>query len=85
MPWTRLPDEETVSMMPPAKPSPASARPALPLRGGPSDLQAMKRALARAPLGPKATIALTHAILALEDELAREPSHAPPTPTPPVG
>lgn len=31
----------------------------------------MKRALARAPLGPTATLALTHAILDLESELAR--------------
>jgi len=75
-------------MMPPAKPSPASARAVLPLRGGPTDLQAMKRALARAPLGPKATLALTHAILALEDELSAEAahgSHAPPARPTPLG
>lgn len=45
--------------------------PLLPLRGGRDDLRAMKRALARAPLGPTATLALTHAILDLENELAR--------------
>jgi len=44
-----------------------------PLRGGQDDLRAMKRALARAPLGPTATLALTHAILHLEDELSRPP------------
>ncbi len=42
-----------------------------PLRADAAELRAMKRALARAPLGPIATLALTHAILHLEDELAR--------------
>lgn len=52
-------------------PRPSDLRPLLPLRGGRDDLRAMKRALARAPLGPTATLALTHAILDLENELAR--------------
>lgn len=46
-----------------------AARRTGPLRGEPSDLRAMKRALAQAPLGPKATLALTHAIIALEEDL----------------
>jgi len=61
----------------PVQPSSGKPRPAGPLRGDRDDLRAMKRALARAPLGPKATLALTHAIIALEDEL--EPP-APPVP-----
>lgn len=36
--------------------------------GNAEDLRAMKRALARAPLGPKATLALTSAIIALDEE-----------------
>lgn len=52
-------------------PRPSELLPLLPLRGGRDDLRAMKRALARAPLGPTATLALTHAILDLENELAR--------------
>lgn len=50
-----------------------SRAPRSPLRGDETELRAMKRALARAPLGPKATLALTHAIIALEDELAPQP------------
>jgi hypothetical protein len=38
------------------------------IRGDEDDLRAMKRALANAPLGPKATLALTSAIIALEDD-----------------
>jgi hypothetical protein len=45
-----------------------------PFHGDRADLRAMKRALARAPLGPTATLALTHAILHLEDELAQPSS-----------
>lgn len=45
-----------------------------PFQGDHADLRAMKRALARAPLGPTATLALTHAILHLEDELERPSS-----------
>jgi hypothetical protein len=37
-------------------------------RGSDDDLRAMKRALANAPLGPKATLALTSAIIALEED-----------------
>lgn len=69
-------------------PAPARARATLPLRGGPSELPAMKRALTRAPLGPKATLALTHAVLALEDELSHEAAHgslAPPAHPTPLG
>ena len=36
------------------------------LRGNEDDLRAMKRALANAPLGPKAVLALTAAVLAIE-------------------
>jgi hypothetical protein len=38
------------------------------LVGDAKDLRAMKRALANAPLGPKATLALTAAIIALDEE-----------------
>ena len=34
-----------------------------------SDLRAMKRALANAPLGPKAVLALSSAIIAIESDL----------------
>ena len=40
------------------------------LRGNDDDRRAMKRALANAPLGPKATLALTSAIVALESDPA---------------
>jgi hypothetical protein len=66
--------------------TPTTPRPGgTPLRRGRDDLRAMKRALARAPLGPKATLALTHAIIALEDELAPESEAARPRPTTPHG
>ena len=44
------------------------------LRGDRDDLRAMKRALAHAPLGPKATLALTHAIISLEGDSAHRPA-----------
>ena len=44
-------------------------RPLPVLRGTDDDLRAMKRALANAPLGPKAVLALTGAILSLESDL----------------
>jgi hypothetical protein len=39
------------------------------MRGTDDELRAMKRALAHAPLGPKAVLALTGAILALESDV----------------
>jgi hypothetical protein len=39
-----------------------------PLVGNVDDIRAMKRALANAPLGPKATLALTAAIIAMDGE-----------------
>lgn len=63
--------------------TPTTPRPGgTPLRRDQDDLRAMKRALARAPLGPKATLALTHAIVALEDELG--PGAESPRPGSPV-
>jgi len=38
------------------------------IRGDNEDLRAMKRALANAPLGPKATLALSSAVIALEED-----------------
>ncbi len=38
------------------------------ISGDEEDLRAMKRALANAPLGPKAVLALSSAILALEED-----------------
>ena len=43
-------------------------RPLQALRGTEAELRAMKRALALAPLGPTAVLALTSAIIALEEE-----------------
>jgi hypothetical protein len=50
-----------------SQPVPESTRLIRALRGNDDDLRAMKRALANAPLGPKATLALTSAIIAIEE------------------
>lgn len=51
-------------------------------RGTNDDLRAMKRALANAPLGPTAVLALSSAIIALEEDepTAPVPASAPPPP-----
>jgi hypothetical protein len=53
-------------------PKPDEARSIKALRGDDDDLRAMKRALANAPLGPKATLALTAAIIAIEEPPSSE-------------
>jgi len=58
----------------------AGPRPLPVLRGTDDDLRAMKRALANAPLGPKAVLALTGAILSLESDLDESESPTAPRP-----
>ena len=59
--------------------SEAAKRPSKTLRPNPprtaEDLRAMKRALRRAPLGPKAALALASAAIELDERLAREALH----------
>lgn len=54
-------------------------RPLPVIRNDEGDLRAMKRALASAPLGPVATLALSSAIIAIEADLARARATQPTT------
>jgi hypothetical protein len=51
-------------------------------RGTDDDIRAMKRALANAPLGPTAVLALSSAIIALEEDEPRTPAPASAPPPP---